>query len=68
MKKLTKGILIAVEGIDGSGKSTFVAQLAHVLEKEFAVLVTKEPGDNSLGRPVRKILQEQNLLEMFHSK
>lgn len=62
MVKLTQGILIAVEGIDGSGKSTFAKNLANGLEiEQFPVILTKEPGGTPLGKQLRNILQEKNV-------
>ena len=61
MKKLTRGILIAIEGIDGSGKSTLAKNLFTVLEKEFPVLLTKEPGASQLGKMIRAIVQQQDI-------
>lgn len=54
------GILIAIEGIDGAGKST----LAHALEQKLTaqnhtVILTKEPGATDLGKQLRAILQTQ---------
>lgn len=52
---LSRGILIAVEGIDGAGKTTQVRRLAEVLERAgFDVVTTKEPTDRSeWGRLIR---------------
>jgi len=55
-----KGILIAIEGIDGSGKSTLTQQLAIVLDHDqYEVYLTKEPGDTSLGHNIRSLVQTQ---------
>src|SRR3989339_2166693 len=59
MKKLKKGILIAIEGIDGSGKSTFIKELAPLLEKDFNLLLTKESGGSKLGKYIHDIVQNQ---------
>jgi dTMP kinase len=62
MRTLKEGILIAVEGIDGSGKSTFAKNLVYALEaEEFPVFFTKEPGGTQLGMQLRTILQEKNV-------
>jgi dTMP kinase len=54
------GLLIAIEGIDGSGKSTLAESLSHsLLELQYNVLLTKEPGATALGLKLRKILQFQ---------
>jgi dTMP kinase len=62
MPKFKQGILCAIEGIDGSGKSLLAANLYRTLtEKEFPVLLTKEPGDSPLGAKLRGIVQEQSV-------
>lgn len=48
-------MLVAFEGIDGSGKSSVVRGVARVLRREgFRVRVTQEPTSTWLGRAVRK--------------
>jgi dTMP kinase len=42
---------VAVEGIDGSGKSTVIGLLAEMLPR---VYVTKEPSDGPIGRLIRE--------------
>ncbi len=60
MKTLAQGLLIAMEGIDGSGKTTLAINLAKGLEQEgFSVRLTKEPGGTSVGQQLRSILQHQ---------
>lgn len=51
---MTRGRLIAVEGIDGSGKSTQAALLAEALGAE----LTHEPGATALGAALRRLLLE----------
>lgn len=61
-QQLTRGILIAIEGIDGSGKSTLAQNLFALLQKkQFDVLLTKEPGDTTLGKKIREIVQTQDM-------
>jgi dTMP kinase len=56
-----RGILIAIEGIDGSGKSTFARHLEDALHKTYAkVKLTKEPGDTEVGKKIREMVQRQN--------
>jgi len=56
----SKGFLIAIEGIDGSGKSSLVSNLAIALEqKKHTVIKTKEPGGTGLGLELRAILNKQ---------
>jgi len=62
MEKLTRGILIALEGIDGSGKSTLANNLYTALqEKNFDAILTKEPGATALGKKVREIVHHQDI-------
>jgi dTMP kinase len=64
-------MFIAVDGIDGSGKSTLVRNIAAVLEP-FHPLTTKEPTDtSSWGRRLRTSAKEGRLprateIEYFH--
>ena len=51
---MTRGKLIAFEGIDGSGKSTQVALLAEALRAAgVGPVVTREPTDGRAGRAIR---------------
>ena len=55
-----KGLLISLEGIDGSGKSSLATSLEKALTKNnLDVILTKEPGDTPLGKDLRKILHEE---------
>jgi len=58
MYVLSKGVLIAVEGIDGSGKSTLCANLVQALQSHMPVIQTKEPGGTQLGAHLRAIVQQ----------
>lgn len=60
MKK-KQGLLISIEGIDGSGKSTLRALLAQRLRGSFEVLETREPGGSKLGGALRTILQHDTV-------
>ncbi len=58
--KLKNGMLISVEGIDGSGKSTLIKNVAQLLRAyNLPVILTKEPGGSALGKQLRTILQTQ---------
>lgn len=54
-----RGIFIAVEGIEGVGKSTNLARLVAALEAEgIDVDVTREPGGTPTAEAIRSILLE----------
>ncbi|MFZ5953624.1 MAG: dTMP kinase [Candidatus Dependentiae bacterium] len=59
MHKLTRGILISIEGIDGSGKSTLARSLSQTMSTTTSTLLTKEPGDTPLGQQIRTLVQEK---------
>jgi len=61
MQQLKRGILIAIEGIDGCGKST-LARALHAACHEYGIttMLTKEPGGSALGKQLRDILQKQD--------
>jgi len=51
-----KGRLIAFEGIDGSGKTTLINELSqHLKAERFQIFLTKEPGDNPVGKAHREL-------------
>jgi dTMP kinase len=61
-----RGRLIALEGIDGSGKTTQARLLARSLEGDLAlesspVMVTAEPGATALGVKLRGLLLDRDL-------
>ncbi len=52
------GFLIALEGVDGSGKSTQAGLLAAALEKDgHPVVLTREPTDGPVGRQLQSYLK-----------
>jgi len=51
-----RGCLVAIEGIDGSGKSTQAALLARAL----GAVLTRAPGGTDLGRALRPLLLDQD--------
>lgn len=54
---MKKGMLLAFEGIDGSGKSTQLQMLKHKLQDEgIGVLTTCEPSPGPVGALIRQIL------------
>lgn len=55
--RLSKGVLISLEGIEGTGKTTQAGLLAGRLAKEgYEVILTKEPGGTPIGSRIREIL------------
>lgn len=60
MLHIPDGYLIALEGIDGCGKTTLTQALATILlEKKVPVVTTREPGQTGLGSKIRTIIQER---------
>ena len=54
---MTPGFFIALEGLDGSGKTTQAALLASYLgDQGHQVVVTREPGGTLLGEEIRALL------------
>jgi len=59
------GLLISVEGLDGSGKSTQIKLIKEYLESiNKRVIVLREPGGTKIGEKVRDILLDKNNTEM----
>lgn len=59
---MSTGLLITIEGIDGSGKTTLIQNIAKQLElQKIPLIITKEPGGTQLGLQLRTILQNQPL-------
>ena len=53
----SKGFFITFEGIDGSGKSTQIQNLAKFLKNlGFDVIITREPGGSVGGEEIRNLL------------
>jgi dTMP kinase len=58
-----RGILIAFEGIDGTGKSTQIDMLADYLSaKGHEVVTTREPTDGPYGRKIRSLFASRHHL------
>ncbi len=56
-----RGFLLALEGVDGCGKSTQAGLLARALqERGLEVVLTCEPTDGPLGRQIREYFQGPN--------
>jgi len=64
--KLSKGIFITLEGIEGCGKSTQAVLLAKALKRAgYRVKLTREPGGTPLGNAVRQILLNSTKLNIL---
>ena len=61
MKKIQNGLLVTVEGIDGTGKSSLCANLGKALLQNYSVVVTKEPGATPLGKGLRTTLLQKDV-------
>lgn len=60
---INRGLLIAFEGIDGTGKSTQMALLADYLTaRNFDVVTTREPTDGVYGRKIRSLFASRDKL------
>ncbi|MCS7107594.1 MAG: dTMP kinase [Acidilobaceae archaeon] len=57
-----KGVLVAFEGIDGSGLSTHVALVSKRLaDQGFMVMIGKEPTMGPIGKLIRELLREEEV-------
>lgn len=60
---MERGLLIAFEGIDGTGKSTQIALLAEYLAaRNLDVVTTREPTDGVYGRKIRSMFAQRHQL------
>jgi dTMP kinase len=57
--ELSKGLLVAIEGIDGSGKSTQGKSLArHYTQTGLTVCLLREPTNGPFGQEIRRLARE----------
>ena len=63
---MRKGLFIALEGPDGSGKSTIAQMLKDYIEQNInsKVVLTREPGGTSIGEDIRGVLLDNKNTEM----
>jgi len=53
---VNRGLLVALEGLDGCGKTTQAARIAEALRaRGREVLVTREPSDGPIGQKIRAL-------------
>lgn len=58
---MKKGLFLAIEGPDGSGKTTTIKILKEYLEeKGYTVVLTREPGGTLIGEKIREILLDSS--------
>lgn len=57
----TKGIFVAIEGIDGTGKTTLANSLKKILEDDYSIYLTHEPSNSEAGLKLRKSFTEGRL-------
>jgi dTMP kinase len=58
-------MFITIEGLDGSGKTTQVKELAaHLRARGHNVLLTREPGGTEIGDQIRALLQDRAHVQM----
>lgn len=51
---------LAIEGIDGAGKTTLIKTLSKTLQKKgITPFLTREPGGTKIGKQIRRILLEK---------
>ncbi len=63
---LKRGILIAIEGIDGAGKSTQAKILKERLEKRgFEVVLLKEPTSSKWGKKIKEISKNTESIDPY---
>jgi dTMP kinase len=61
-KRFDRGVLVALEGIDGAGKTTQAERLSTLLREEgLEVVRTKEPTEGPWGRKLRESAQSGRL-------
>lgn len=61
-----KGYFLALEGPDGSGKSTIAKLMKKELEEKYKleIILTREPGGTEIGEDIRSILLSTANMEM----
>ena len=55
------GLYVAIEGLEGAGKSTAIQYVADYLsEKDIPYFIVREPGGTEIGEAIRKILKSSH--------
>lgn len=56
-RRLNTGLFITIEGGEGAGKTTLIAQLANTMQdKGYRVVVTREPGGIPIAEKIRTVI------------
>ena len=61
-----KGKFIVIEGIDGCGKTTQIAEISRwlpmsgLMKKSSKLITTREPGGSFLGKKLRRLILDNN--------
>ena len=62
-----KGVLVTIEGGDGSGKSTHVELLKSYLDsKGISFFATREPGGTDFSEAVRALTKDTRFSDYFY--
>lgn len=61
---MNRGLFITFEGCDGCGKTTVMKEVASLLEKEYIVLCTREPGGSIIAEEIRNIILDKKNTKM----
>lgn len=60
-----QGLFLSIEGSDGSGKSTQLANIKEYFEsKDIPVVFSREPGGTPIGEKIREIILDKDNSEM----
>lgn len=66
---VTRGQFITLEGIEGAGKSTVLAEVEHMLQlKDVQTLCTREPGGTGIAENIRELVLNQHEHETLHPR
>lgn len=69
MKSSHNGLLCAIEGIDGAGKTTLIQSLYKKLEElSILAITTREPGGTELGKNIRQFLADRSAATCLKSE
>lgn len=65
MAKMTKGMFVSFEGVDGSGKTTVMNHVLELLKaKRLPVVGTREPGGDPIAEQIRNVILDNKFTHM----